>query len=198
MVYHNPTAVTPRRTGVSFLLCGRLRQTQRQHLQNSSHARIAREAQHDAGVVPGTVRGAIPHLLRLARRLPRANLLDRASAGARSRRESARAARRASRKREKPPRAGSRPSSAEAGNKIEQGKMKKDPTNAWTDLYDFAAKIRAWSLDYSEIEDFDVNSRLKWTGMLSRFKRTPGRFMMRLRTPNGVVKAMLTACSPIP
>ena len=67
--------------------------------------------------------------------------------------------------------------------------MKKDPTNAWTDLYDFAAKIRAGSLDYSEIEDFDVNSRLKWTGMLSRFKRTPGRFMMRLRTPNGVVKS---------
>ena len=67
--------------------------------------------------------------------------------------------------------------------------MKKDPTRAWTDLYDFAAKIRAGSLDYSEIEDFDVNSRLKWTGMLSRFKRTPGRFMMRLRTPNGVVKS---------
>ena len=67
--------------------------------------------------------------------------------------------------------------------------MKKDPTNAWTDLYDFAAKIRAVSLYYSEIEDFDVNSRLKWTGMLSRFKRTPGRFMMRLRTPNGVVKS---------
>ena len=67
--------------------------------------------------------------------------------------------------------------------------MKKDPTNAWTDLYDFAAKIRAGSLDYSEIEDFDVNSRLKWTGMLSGLKRTPGRFMMRLRTPNGVVKS---------
>ena len=44
-------------------------------------------------------------------------------------------------------------------------------------------------MDYSEIEDFDINSRLKWTGMLSRFRRTPGRFMMRLRIPNGIVKA---------
>ena len=78
---------------------------------------------------------------------------------------------------------------AEAGNKIEQGKLKKDPTNAWTDLYDFAAKIRAGTLDYSEIEDFDMNSRLKWTGILSRFRRTPGRFMMRLRIPNGIVKS---------
>ena len=69
--------------------------------------------------------------------------------------------------------------------------MKKDPTNAWTDLYDFAAKIRAGSLDYSEIEDFDINSRLKWTGMLSRFRRTPGRFMMRLRIPNGIVRVIL-------
>eukprot|EP00629_Pelagomonadales_sp_RCC1024_P017161 CAMPEP_0119272306 /NCGR_PEP_ID=MMETSP1329-20130426/8534_1 /TAXON_ID=114041 /ORGANISM="Genus nov. species nov., Strain RCC1024" /LENGTH=579 /DNA_ID=CAMNT_0007272369 /DNA_START=216 /DNA_END=1955 /DNA_ORIENTATION=- len=78
---------------------------------------------------------------------------------------------------------------AEAGNKIEQGKLKKDPTNAWTDLYDFAAKIRAGELDYSEIEDFDINSRLKWTGLLSRFRRTPGRFMMRLRIPNGIVQS---------
>ena len=78
---------------------------------------------------------------------------------------------------------------AEAGNKIEQGKLKKDPTNAWTDLYDFAAKVRAGTLDYSEIEDFDMNSSLKWTGILSRFRRTPGRFMMRLRIPNGIVKA---------
>ena len=54
-------------------------------------------------------------------------------------------------------------------------------------MYDFAAKIRAGTLDYSEIEDFDMNSRLKWTGILSRFRRTPGRFMMRLRIPNGIV-----------
>jgi len=78
---------------------------------------------------------------------------------------------------------------AEAGNKIEKGKLAKDPTSAWTDLYDFAAKIRAGELDYKDVEDFDINSRLKWTGLLSRFKRTPGRFMMRLRIPNGIVRS---------
>jgi len=78
---------------------------------------------------------------------------------------------------------------AEAGSKIEKGKLAKDPTAAFTDLYDFAAQIRAGTLDYSEIEDFDINSRLKWTGILSRFRRTPGRFMMRLRIPNGIVRS---------
>ena len=48
---------------------------------------------------------------------------------------------------------------AEAGNKIEKGKLAKDPTSAWTDLYDFAAKIRAGELDYKDVEDFDINSR---------------------------------------
>ena len=32
-----------------------------------------------------------------------------------------------------------------------------------------------------------MDTRLKWCGMLHRAKRTPGRFMMRLRTPNGIV-----------
>lgn len=32
-----------------------------------------------------------------------------------------------------------------------------------------------------------LTQRLKWVGMLHRSKRTPGRFMMRLRTPNGIV-----------
>ena len=126
----------------------------------------------------------------MTRRLPEKKSLDRAGRGARGEPRARRETRASSRKREKnaPPR-DTTIERAEAGNKIEQGKMKKDPTNAWTDLYDFAAKIRAGSLYYSDFEDFDVNSRLKWTGMLSRFKRTPGRFMMRLRTPNGVVKS---------
>ena len=35
----------------------------------------------------------------------------------------------------------------------------------------------------------DMESRLKWVGMLHRGKRTPGRFMMRLRIPNGICSA---------
>lgn len=46
-----------------------------------------------------------------------------------------------------------------------------------------------------------MNSRLKWTGLLSRFKRTPGRFMLRLRLPNGIctsdqVRVMADAIAP--
>ena len=57
MVYHNPTAVQARRTGTSFLPVRQLRRTQRKHLQNSSHARIAREARsatlsHHRGTAP--------------------------------------------------------------------------------------------------------------------------------------------------
>ena len=36
-----------------------------------------------------------------------------------------------------------------------------------------------------------MDTRLKWVGLLHRSKRTPGRFMMRLRTPNGVVNSDL-------
>ena len=36
-----------------------------------------------------------------------------------------------------------------------------------------------------------MDTRLKWVGLLHRSKRTPGRFMMRLRTPNGIVTSAL-------
>ena len=61
---------------------------------------------------------------------------------------------------------------AEAGNPIEKNKLKKGGDAAWTGVYDFAAQIRAGTLDYDQIEDFDINQRLKWVGMLSRFKKT--------------------------
>ena len=35
----------------------------------------------------------------------------------------------------------------------------------------------------------DVDIRLKWVGMLHRKKKTPGKFMMRLKVPNGVVNS---------
>merc|ERR1719454_1238121 len=67
--------------------------------------------------------------------------------------------------------------------------MAKDATSAFTDVYEFAAAIRAGTLDWSEIEKMDFNTRLKWVGLVHRDKRTPGRFMMRVRLPNGVMNA---------
>ena len=78
---------------------------------------------------------------------------------------------------------------ADAGSKFEKIKLKKDTTAIFTDLYDYAAKIRAGELDWKDVEDADINTRFKWLGMLHRAKRNPGTFMMRLRVLNGIVTA---------
>jgi len=67
--------------------------------------------------------------------------------------------------------------------------MAKDPVSAFTDIYDFASKIREGSLTWEEMDPNDVDIRLKWVGLLHRKKRTPGRFMMRLKVPNGIINA---------
>jgi ferredoxin-nitrite reductase len=78
---------------------------------------------------------------------------------------------------------------AKTGNPIEKVKLAKDATNAFTDVYEFAAKVRSGEMDWSEVEKGDMNTRLKWVGLVHRDKRTPGRFMMRLRLPNGITNA---------
>jgi ferredoxin-nitrite reductase len=67
--------------------------------------------------------------------------------------------------------------------------MAKDATSAFNDVYEFASAVRAGTLDWSDIEKGDMNTRLKWVGLVHRDKRTPGRFMMRLRLPNGITNA---------
>jgi len=76
-------------------------------------------------------------------------------------------------------------------NPVEKAKQKKDGTSAWKDAYEFAALIREGSLSWDEIEKADLETRLKWTGLVHRGKRTPGQFMLRLRIPNGIVNADL-------
>merc|ERR1719183_2148393 len=44
-------------------------------------------------------------------------------------------------------------------------------------------------MTWEEVEAADMNTRLKFVGMLHRDKRTPGQFMMRLKVPNGIVNA---------
>jgi len=76
---------------------------------------------------------------------------------------------------------------AEQGSKFEKIKLGKDTTAMFTDLYEYAAKIRAGEMTWQDVEDADINTRLKWTGMLHRAKRNPGTFMIRLRVINGIV-----------
>lgn len=68
---------------------------------------------------------------------------------------------------------------AKEGSKFEKIKLEKDPTQIFTDLYDYAAKIRAGEMDWQDVEDADINTRLKWTGLLHRAKKNPGTFMSR-------------------
>jgi len=80
---------------------------------------------------------------------------------------------------------------AEAGNPIEKAKLVKDATTVFNSVYEYAAAIRSGEMNWEDVEKADMNTRLKWVGMLHREKRTPGKFMMRLRTPNGIVNADL-------
>lgn len=75
------------------------------------------------------------------------------------------------------------------GNPIEKAKQAKDPSSSWVDVYEYAAKIRAGETSWEEIEKADLDTRLKYVGMLHRNKRTPGQFMLRLKVPNGIINS---------
>lgn len=78
---------------------------------------------------------------------------------------------------------------AEKGNPTEKVKLKKDPINAWIDVYEYARKIREGEMTWKEVEKADLDTRVKYVGMLHRNKRTPGQFLMRLKVPNGIVNS---------
>eukprot|EP00551_Chaetoceros_affinis_P011862 CAMPEP_0203676820 /NCGR_PEP_ID=MMETSP0090-20130426/25867_1 /ASSEMBLY_ACC=CAM_ASM_001088 /TAXON_ID=426623 /ORGANISM="Chaetoceros affinis, Strain CCMP159" /LENGTH=616 /DNA_ID=CAMNT_0050543491 /DNA_START=31 /DNA_END=1881 /DNA_ORIENTATION=+ len=78
---------------------------------------------------------------------------------------------------------------AAQGNPIEKAKQEKCATSLFVDVYEYAAKIRAGELDWKDVEKADLDTRIKYVGMLHRNKRTPGQFMMRLKVPNGIVNA---------
>ena len=44
------------------------------------------------------------------------------------------------------------------GNPIEKFKFKKVGTSAWTDVYDYAAKIRAGELNWEDVEKGDMDN----------------------------------------
>ena len=80
---------------------------------------------------------------------------------------------------------------AKVGNPVEQAKVAKDATTIFNSVYEYAAAIRSGEMDWEDVEKADFNTRLKWLGMVHRDKRTPGKFMMRLRIPNGITNADL-------
>ena len=67
-------------------------------------------------------------------------------------------------------------------NKIEKNKASKDGLEVGKDLAQFA------TMGWEEMDKTDLELRLKWYGMFWRPK-TPGKFMLRLRIPNGSINS---------
>lgn len=78
---------------------------------------------------------------------------------------------------------------AKAGHKIEKMKLEKDGSAMWTEVHELAALLRAGETKWEDLNKDDLDSRLKWAGMFHRPKRTPGRFMVRLKVPNGILNS---------
>ncbi len=65
-------------------------------------------------------------------------------------------------------------------NKIEQAKAKKHPLLLKQELEHFA------NIGWEAMDEFERNQGLKWLGFFYRTV-TPGKFMMRMRIPNGIL-----------
>lgn len=75
------------------------------------------------------------------------------------------------------------------GNKFEKIKLKKSGATMWTEIHELSALLRAGETKWEDLAVDDIETRLKWVGLFHRRKRTPGRFMMRLKVPNGILNA---------
>lgn len=76
---------------------------------------------------------------------------------------------------------------AKLGNKFEKVKLQKDGSVMWTEIHELSALLKAGETSWEDLDADDIDIRLKWAGLFHRRKRTPGRFMMRLKVPNGVL-----------
>ena len=74
-------------------------------------------------------------------------------------------------------------------NPFEKKKNAKGGDMMWTEVFELAALLKTGTVAWDELDLDDVDVRLKWVGMFHRRKRTPGRFMMRVRVPNGELTA---------
>ena len=72
---------------------------------------------------------------------------------------------------------------AEQGSKFEKIKLGKDTTAMFTDLYEYAAKIRAGEMTWQDVEDADINTRLKWTGAPLKLTQSLSLTLTLTRTP---------------
>jgi len=74
-------------------------------------------------------------------------------------------------------------------NKFERVKAQKCGSTAWEDVHELSALLREGKASWEDLDLDDVDIRLKWAGLFHRGKRTPKRFMMRLKVRGGVASA---------
>ncbi|MEW5308880.1 MAG: hypothetical protein WDW38_000804 [Sanguina aurantia] len=72
-------------------------------------------------------------------------------------------------------------------NKQEKIKVEKGGHTAWTDVFELSTLLREGNTKWEDLNLDDVDVRLKWAGLFHRSKRTPTKFMMRIKLPNGVM-----------
>ena len=70
---------------------------------------------------------------------------------------------------------------AKKANKFEKVKNAKCGSRIWTEVQDLAALVREGKTTWEDLDLDDIDIRLKWAGLFHRRKRTPGKFMMRLK-----------------
>lgn len=78
---------------------------------------------------------------------------------------------------------------ARNGNKIEKIKLAKDGSVMWEEVHELSKLLQEGSVSWKDISGDDLEVRLKWAGLFHRKKATPGRFMMRLKVPNGLLNS---------
>lgn len=74
-------------------------------------------------------------------------------------------------------------------NPFEKKKNAKGGDAMWTEVHELVALLKSGQATWEDLDLDDVDVRLKWVGMFHRRKRTPGKFMMRVRVPNGELTA---------
>ena len=82
-------------------------------------------------------------------------------------------------------------------NPFEKKKNEKAGHLMWEEVTDLAKLVREGKTSWEDLDLDDVDMRLKWCGMFHRRKRTPGKFMMRLRIPNGIVTSSQVRGCPL-
>ncbi|PHT70501.1 Ferredoxin--nitrite reductase, chloroplastic [Capsicum annuum] len=78
-------------------------------------------------------------------------------------------------------------------NPAEKAKIEKEPMKLFTENgIEDIAKISLEEIEKSKLAKDDIDVRLKWLGLFHRRKHQYGRFMMRLKLPNGVTTSAQT------